>query len=279
MSASIGGIEIRSGRDPLDVGLVVTDKGIDSWFDLPAVKTSVEERTGADGAFPVAARDVVYSARTVTFNLAYLGDDRAFAVDTYNRFNALAHQIVPVRVTDVDDTFVTGWVETAYGPRWQTDGEFVVTVHAADPRRYAWDAQAVTLTGAAATGGIRYPIRYDIRYNGAPGGASPSGSVSNEGTTTSWPVITVHGDLVGGFTLLDSRGRAITYDDDVLMSSPVTIDCGRRTAMVLGQNRSRALSRREWFDVPPRGDLTVTYTPAQVAGSSWADLELRSAWI
>lgn len=279
--AWIGGIPIEGGREYIhESGLFVTNDGVDGWFDLPGVKSAREDRAGADGNFGISDRDVVYSARTVTFNLAAVVRDRAEAVAVQSQFNALSHRVVEVRVDDVDDTFVTGTIQTAFGPRWVDDvGEFVVTVDTDDPRRYATVAQVVTLTGAASTGGVRYPVQYPIRYYGDSAGASPSGTVENVGTARSWPVITVYGDMQGGFTLIDSLGRAITYTDDVYLSSPVTIDCGRRVATVLGANRSTALSRREWFDVDDGQSLTVTFTPAQVAGTTWAELSFRSAWI
>lgn len=132
---------------PSSAGLIVTEKGIDGWYDLPGVKSKVEEREGADGAFPLRSSDLEYSARTVTVHLAYVGDSREFAVDVYTRFNALAHKIVPVRVLDVDDTTVDGWIEADFGPKWRTSGEFAVTVNTSDPRRYESAPQRVQLVG------------------------------------------------------------------------------------------------------------------------------------
>jgi len=264
-------------------GLIVEGGGgLDSWYDLPGVKTKLSEREGADGAHAVQGRDLVYSARTVTASIAYLGETRDFAVrQVYERINALNRRIVSVRVRDVDDTFVTGYVETSFGPKWQTSGIFDITVTAADPVRYAWDEQTAILTASARVGALDYVIEYPIDYGDDVSSASPSGSVSNTGNAATGPVITVEGSYPRGFTLLGTGGRAIIYPQPVFLGTPVVIDCVRRVAICNGVNVSRNLTRREWFTLPPRSSTTVTLVAGEdvAAGTAWATLSARSAWI
>ncbi|WP_125108011.1 hypothetical protein [Gulosibacter massiliensis] len=275
-------IEIGFER-PSAGGLIVEGGGgLDGWYDLPGVKTKLSGREGADGAHAVQGRDLVYSARTVTASIAYIGDTRDFAVrQVYTRINALNRRIVSVRVRDVDDTFVTGYVETSFGPKWQTSGIFDITVTAADPVRYAWDEQTAILTASARVGALDYVIEYPIDYGDDVSSASPSGSVSNTGNVATGPVITVEGSYPRGFTLLGAGGRAIIYPQPVFLGTPVVIDCVRRVAICNGVNVSRNLTRREWFTLPPRSSTTVTLVAGEdvAAGTAWATLSARSAWI
>lgn len=268
------------GREPASSGIVVTDKGIDSWYDLPGVKTAVEERIGADGAFPVKDRDVLYSARTVTFNLAFIGDTREEAVAIFNRVNAMNHKIVRARVLDVDDTWIEGWIESTFPPDYSTSGHFAVTVHAQDPRRYSTDAVTATAIPYSSGGGFGYPVVYPIRYQSeAIAGNGEVAAGTNIGTATSWPVITVTGKLPDGFLLLDAYGRSIKYDGAVNPGSPVVVDCRRRVVTVDGVNRSVLLSRREWFEVPAGGSSSISLVTSKSDAAAFANVDFRSAWI
>lgn len=275
-------IEIGFER-PSAGGLIVEGGGgLDGWYDLPGVKTKLSEREGADGAHAVQGRDLVYSARTVTASIAYLGDTRGFAVrQVYERINALNRRIVSVRVRDVDDTFVTGYVETSFGPKWQTTGIFELTVTATDPVRYAWDEQTAVLSASARRGALTYDITYPITYVGLDVGLSQTGIVTNMGNVGTAPVITVEGSGPGGFTLLDSTGRAIVYSETVYSGTPVIVDCRNRVVLVNGQNRTTALTRREWPTLPAGGALSMTLVPASdmPVGQLSATLSARSAWI
>lgn len=274
-------VEAWSGEIP-DSGIVVDEDGVKAWRDLPGVKTSLEAREGGDGSFPVRDSDVVYSDRTVTFSCAIMAGSRPEAVALMTRLNGLNHRVVKVRVQDVDDTFVTGWIETAFPSEWSYEWvPFSVTVAAADPVRYSTELQKVTLTAGARRGAFQYPVRYPINYIDSTSQVSPSGAVWNRGNTTSWPVVTVYGNLVGGFLLMDGRGRALQFDGDVFPASPVRVDCGKRVVSVQGVNVTWALSRREWFDVDPGGDLTVTFQPQKdvTVGEAWAELSARDTWI
>jgi hypothetical protein len=275
MRVWIGGIEIGGGADPND-DVIVTDGGISGWYDLPGVKTSLAAGGGAAGSS--RPRGVVYSPRTATFNLAHLGDTRESAIEVYNRFNTLGHSLVEVRVDDVDDTSVEGWIETSFGSRWESTGLFTVTVTAPDPTRYSTEAQNVTVLAGARRGGIDYPIDYPIDYGSDDGAIAIA---TNRGTTTSWPVIEVQGTLPGGFMLEDGAGRVIDYTGDVWPGAPVTVDCRHRTIMVGGVPRTELATRRAWFDIPAGGSLTVSLHPRTdtPVGQTFATLIARDAYI
>lgn len=265
------------GRAPASSGIVVTDKGIDGWYDLPGMKTAVEERVGSDGAFQLQDRDLTYSARTVTFNLAFIGDTREEAIAVFNRVNAMNHQIVRVRVLDVDDTWVDGWIESKFPSDYSTSGHFAVTVHANDPRRYGTDAQQYTLLPGAGGGAFQYVVTYPIDYGTA--GEQSSCIVMNPGSASGWPTITVTGYLRDGFVLVDSTGRSIAYSEQVLPGAPVVIDCKRRVATIDGVSVSRHLTARDWFEVPGQGTLGISFITPQVSGGAFATVEFTPAWI
>lgn len=265
------------GREPASSGIVVTDKGIDGWYDLPGMKTAVEERVGADGAFALQDRDLMYSARTVTFNLAFIGDTREEAIAVFNRVNAMNHQIVRVRVLDVDDTWVEGWIESKFPPDYSTSGHFAVTVHANNPCRYATDAQQYTLLPGAGGGAFQYVVTYPIDYG--TDGEQSSCVVVNPGSTGARPVITVTGSLPAGFLLVDSAGKSIHYTAPVLPGAPVTIDCARRVATANGVSVSQHLQSRDWFIVPAQASLGISFITPQVTDTAFATVTFTPAWI
>lgn len=270
----IGDVRLDGGGG----GLALSKGGLRGWYDTPSLKSDIRSREGAHGAWPSRP---LYSARTVTFDAAMLLDTRQERVDLFHRLNGLANEPVRVRVLDVYDTFVTGLVETLFPSGHVRDAwDFQVIVTCADPFRYATALQSVSLVAGARRGGLTYPVTYPISYGGDLG-RDAAGVVSNDGNATAYPVIHVHGDLPGGFTLTDSRGRSIRYTEDVYASSPVVVDCRARTVTRLGVNVSHNLTVREWFDAAPGTELTVSFEPGAdlPVGQAWADLTLRDTWI
>lgn len=276
--------DIEFGQEtPSQGGLIVIDEGIDGWYDLPGVKTKLEDRLGRDGAYRVRDEAITYSARTVVIHAAFVGDTREYAVkDVFTRLNRLNRRVVRVRLDDIDDTYIDGYLEIEYGPRWRTSDIFQITVTAADPVRYAWERQSQTLTAGVRRGAATYEVTYPIVYEGADTDLNSTGAVVNRGNIGSAPVITVHGRLSGGFTLIDGTGRAIVYRGEVFPAAPVVVDCVAKTVMVAGVSQTWALTRREWFEVPPNGgSLSVSFQPAQdvTVGEAWAEVSFRDAWI
>lgn len=261
------------GRD--DPVYIVRD-GIRGFYDLPALKSDFVARPGANGAWPTRPE---YSARTVTLTLNHEEFTRADQLALHARLNSYHDQAQRLRVEDAgQDSFVTGVVETVF-PSWVWDRVFQVVVTCADPHRYSTVEQSVTLAAGSRRGAFEYPVVYPVRY-GAQGGDS-AGSVSNRGNATAFPVIEVAGNLPGGFTLTDSRGRSIRFSEAVYAGTPVRVDCRNRVVTRLGVNVSTHLTARQWFDVAPGGDLTVSFEPASDVpeGQAWAEISIRDTWI
>ena len=256
----------------------VTPEGITGFYDLPGLKTEFAPRVGTHGAVPAPAE---YSARTVTIVGSDDYEARPEQVALWERINAMREG--RLRVVDVGrDSFVDGVLETEYPTGWTFDPHrFVLRIVAADPRRYSWDEQHVILTPGARSGALTYPISYPIDYTDGDDLASPTGTVENAGNIASHPVIVVRGAHRGGFTLLDSQGRTISTTATLYAGNRVEVDCARRMLLIDGVNQSRLLDRREWFEIPAGGRLSITYQPAgeTPAGTAWAELHARSAWI
>lgn len=250
------------------------------WYGLTDDKVDVQERVAAHGAFP--ERRSWRQSRAITLGVTYMASDRADLIRAIDAVSAVGAE-GPVTMTVEDELATTSRLVTVRHvdvppDRAMLDIEIQVDLLARDPRRYSTVVQEIVLTGGASSGALTYPITYPIHYRGA-GTDSPSGQVTNAGTGTAYPVITVQGEIPGGFRLIDSAGRSIVYEMDVLAASPVTVDCGRRVVTVGGVNHTWALSRREWFEVPPHGSLTISYVPAQLAGPSYATVALRDTWM
>ena len=258
----------------------IQQNGIEGWYDTPSVKEDPESREGADGSF--LRTQVHYSSRVVKATLMTLADSRYDHVALWKQLGELNRTPRRVRLVDLDDTFIDAVLEFTY-PSGRLTGVAKITVIATadDPVRYATALQSLSLVSGARSGGTDYPTKYPTDYGGDADASQSYGVLTNDGNIASAPVITVRGSLPQGFTLMDSEGRGITYYDAVFPGSPVTVDCKNRRVMVNGVNRSVMLSRREWFTVPAKGSLGVSFIPATdaTAGTSTATVQFRSAYI
>lgn len=272
----IGDIKISDREGPIGV----TRSGIDGWWDLPDLKSEVEQRVGEHGGFPFGRP--LYSSRMVQFNVVSVAGSTDAHRELWKQVNALHGTTQVVRVIDDDDTYIVGAIETDYpAERLRRGALFTVTVTAPDPFRYATDprnlflqSQSVGTSGLNWTDeGLLWPLDW-----GQSGLEGNTGIIRNDGNATAYPVITIHGDHPSGVTISDDLGRSIVYDGPILASSPVTLDCGRRYASSNGVNRSQFLAIREWFDVEPGGDRTLSFLPHEQS-DGWAEVEIRDTYL
>lgn len=256
--------------------------GVRGWYSTPAIKTDAISRVGADGDW--ARRQVNYSARVVSARFNMFGVDRAAHVAIWQRIGRINRTPQVVHYEDHgEDTFVRAVIEFDLpgGRAIQvSQGSFVAT--ADDPVRYSWALQTRILTSATVTGGLDYPVEYPIDYEQETTEGQTYGVISNAGNVEGYPTIVVEGRLPSGFTLLDSTGRSIRYTGPVYPGTPVVVDCQNRAVLVQGKNMSWALTRREWFSVPPNGgSLGISFVPDTVdaARNSQATVQFRSTYI
>ena len=101
-------------------------------------------------------------------------------------------------------------------------------------------------------------------------------TLTNTGNATAYPVLTVSGEMSGGF-VLDVGGRRIVYELPVSPQSPVVVDM-RGSVTAGGSDQSWALAVREWSGVEP-GQSVTPQLRALSGGDGWAEVELRPTYL
>lgn len=276
-----GEVHLR-GHSPAKTGLFVSDEGIDGWDSSPDAKVSMTEMQTGDGAHAIQEQDVLYSARTVTIGFTAHGSSRSETVGLVRSLSAACHHIVTLRVVDADDdTWATGYVQPGVDARWWREwATGTLTVVCADPRRYSTEAhRAQLLPSASTSGGLFYGssgggLVYDLTYGEGVTGQQVVATLSNAGTSTAYPTVTVYGDIDANLRLTHDGG-ALSYSQAV-GHVPLLLDSLTRTASVGGADASRQLTSRQFPTVPPGGSTSVT---AYMTGTGWATVEWHDTYV
>lgn len=258
-----GSVHLRGGR-PGEYGLFVSGDGIDGWDSAPEAKVEMSERQSADGAHAIDERMVLYAARTVVVSFHAHGRDRSDVRALLRSVSAACHRLVRLRVVDADeDTYVTGYVRPVIEPEWRdrwATGE--IEVVCADPRRYSTNQLSVTLMPlAASSGGLFFGdelkgLVFDLDYGSVASDARNVAVLENDGTSTSYPVITAYGQMPSGLTLY--AGDLVLAYSQPIGNVPLVLDCLECTATVGGTDVSRSLTSRGFPSVPPGGSVAVS---------------------
>lgn len=166
------------------------------WRDTPDARTSDSLRPQAHGAYP---GDVIGDSLVVTYTYLVRGHpaDKARAIDAVEQY---APMDGVDRALVVDDG--TGpWLRMArvIGRQVPQDAtyrhgpvECSLQFLCADPRRYALDQRAGTVTLPSSTGGLDYPLTYALDYGTSTSGATTADNVGSMPTPV---VATFYGPL------------------------------------------------------------------------------------
>lgn len=262
--------------------LGITSMGVEGWRSTPEAKVTLTERASGNGAHDIGRGDILYSARTVTLHWVALAEQRDDVLSGLGVLLSTAGELIRLRVVDAsDDTFVTGYATVSADPEWH-EGRMTgtLTVVCPRPERLSWrsvDRQAYPATvssgglsyGAGQTG-LVYPLDY-----GDDSGRRDLVMVTNGGTATAYPTITVTGPMPDGVLLVGSDGRALQWSGSVGMV-PLILDCRTRTASMGGVDSSRGLTRRGFPSIPPGGSLTLQLVSP---GKGWVTISTRDTYI
>lgn len=260
----------------LDDGSVqIVPDTLTGWYDGPDTKTNFTTRPGGHGAFDGQAyRDV----RVVTVAGNASADSRAAVMLRLHALTGILAEgdLGPITVADPDYGTLTAQCRLSAGPvcnqvgadtwRWQ----FSVT--APDPRLYATTVTASTGLPAPGSGGLAFSLfgSTGVLDFGSPGNSGQV-TLTNPGSADAYPVFTITGPVLGGFTLTDvATGRTITYSDDVPSGSTVLIvDSANGTATLNGADRTGELTTKQWWAVPRNGgSSTVQFNTLGASGQS-----------
>jgi hypothetical protein len=246
---------------------------LDGWYSGPPVRSQVEDRPGADGAFGVS--QVFKGARVITQTGFVLADDLATGMSVWSTFASLQSDGLPSTFSVTDDLGTrTASVTLASTPEISPIvggvAAYTLQLVARDPVKYGTGSSLVTGLPAAG-GGLEYPLGTpagDLYYgsNGDLGRVS----LTNAGTATTWPSVVVTSALTAGFYLQClETGDVVRYDRVVPAGTTVSIDFRTGEVLVDGVSDGSAyLTRDEFFSLPPMTVRTMQFNA--IAGSSGA---------
>lgn len=275
-----GGVEIRGDR-PAERGLYVTGDGIEGWDSAPDAKVTMTEMQTGDGAHAVRGQDVLYAARTVTVHFGARGRSRDDVVSLLRSISSACHRIVRLRVRDGgEDTWCEGYAQPSVDAEWRDDhATGTLTVVCPDPRRRSTGRVVHVLAPPSGSGGglsfdaggcMGWPVSFE-------GGVAAANScvMRNAGTSVSYPTVTAYGDFPGGVSLSDGAGGRLTYGQP-LRWQRLVLDCLTRTASINGVDVTRALTSRDFPDVPSGGTARLSLVSP---GTGSVEVEVRDTYI
>ncbi|KFF31644.1 hypothetical protein [Bifidobacterium bombi] len=263
--------------------LGVSGEGIEGWRSTPEAKVTMAERASGNGAHDIAPDAIIYSSRTVTLHWVALGEERSQVITALSRILSAASVPVRLRVVDGgDDTYVEGYATVSVDPAWH-EGRMTgtLTVVCPRPERLSWQAQEGQLIPQSGPlGGLSYGqnangLAYPLSYGRAAGGHDLL-RLSNRGTATAYPCLTVSGDWPDGVVIVCDGEQSLEWSGKVVSGVPLILDCRSQTASMGGIDVSRSLVRRAVPSVRPGGSVTLHLASV---GDGSVTVELHDTYI
>lgn len=246
---------------------------LQGWYSGAPIRSGSEDNPTSDGQSPI---DVAYrSARPLKFVGTIAADSEADAITKWMQFASIQSDGVPFPLT-VTDPFGTLHCEVSVNGVPEVieitneGAEVQVSLIAYDPVKYGVSRNVATGLPMSG-GGLEYPL-----HSGGSGGALYYGSngtlgrvsLTNAGTATVWPTVTVTGTLTNGFHIqrLDT-GQVVRYDRVVPAGSTVLIDFRTGEVLIDGlSDGSTYLTRYEFFSISPGQTVEAQFNA--ISGSS-----------
>lgn len=265
----------------------------DDWYTVGDSKSDLDERPVADGAFGIL-RDWRPSL-PLEFLGWYRGPDRASvrAARRYLQKVIGNGSEVTMKFVDEDESTSRGVSIRSMVPSNDSGLYFRVTVDAValDPDAYS-DAQIFTTGVPVSGGGLLFPLGTN-RSSGAVDASAPywdfgadgtSGrlTITNDGTTETYPVLSASGGLAGGFSATDvTTGETVTLSRQIPVGSTVVIDQRTGTAIIDGQGDvSGFITSYGFFSIGPGETHVIQFSPiGAVTGTPQFQLTEQDAFI
>ncbi len=136
--------------------------------------------------------------------------------------------------------------------------DFSVSLYARDPLKYGAAVRG-TVGRKKPGGGISFPLTFPIMFSF--GGDSGAAALVNEGTAPTYSSFEVTGGSDGFVISEQGTGRSIRLERTIPAASKVRVDqrTGRVTLDGDSNDISTALTRRDWFAVPPKSTTTIVF--------------------
>ncbi|WP_445396428.1 phage distal tail protein [Streptomyces sp. LE64] len=252
-------------------------RAITGWGDLPGLDSGTVPRPDAPGAYPGR---LLAQARTIGLDGLMVRAPRA-------RIGATVQALEDATVPRDDEIPLVAWLDErgpllvhARAMRRLVPATLGYTVglitggaiewEASDARRYAVDAEEVTLEPPAPESGLVWPLTWPLNF-GTPG-ASGTATLTNRGNAPTHPVIAFRGPMVLPTLTNTARGDALEYDLPLTEDDVLVVDTGagtvtlNGTASRIGTATARSVPEQT-FTLPPGPTPLVLRTSSGAGGT------------
>jgi hypothetical protein len=170
---------------------------------------------------------------------------------------------VRARQTLIDPDYTYGYIRSQY------------TLFAPDPRYYSDPSVTTSLLPSVALGRT-YDRTYDLVYGGGSAGAT----IVNDGTVTTYPVVTISGPITDPTIANQSTGQYITVNTTLSASDVLVIDLYEKTITRNGSAARNLLAgNSQWFGCDP-GNTVISFTGSgTIIGTTVASITYASAFV
>lgn len=150
-----------------------------------------------------------------------------------------------------------------------------LTVLCGDPYIYDYPASVgVVQVPTVITVGVGFNLSFNVSFGGSV--PTAGATVINNGTHTSYPIITIAGACVNP-TLADAFGITMSFNITMASTDSLVINCKNRSVVLNGTvSRRSTLAGLKWFSVPAGMSDTILFGAS--SGTATATVVLNSAY-
>lgn len=267
------------GHPPDEFGVTWGLTKFDGWFDgwESGTGTGVQQRTYADGTWVTAlyaGPRLIHAGGTIkaeSWDAVTRAWDRLLAQVPFRSPEPI---VVSTGEGTIPDQIAAVRQEgkPLLPERFDKRATFSLSLLAPDPRKYSAVLQTLNLVLPSSTGGLVWPVTYPVTWSGVT--TNSTGTVTNEGTWDSPPLLTVTGPCPPCRITNLTTGQSLRVLDAVPAGQELVIDVAAGTATVQGQSR-RVLG--SWWHLA-RGVNAIGFSADGYDAAAQLTVQFRSAW-
>ena len=257
---------------------------VDGLETLPTLRVQDSDRGYQDGMF--SGRDF-FGGRTITMTLQIMSGNGLSAQANYNLLQAALQpqqtdttvlqfqlsagdnfQYVNARVrrgmATIDPDFTYGKIKAQY--------EFFCP----DPRYYDYNTQSAIMAYTQPLGRT-YNRVYPLTYGG--GSQTQVAAITNNGTTTTYPLITIYGPVTNPVVGSTTSNQALSFNYTMGQSDVISIDLQYKTILLNGNPaRNLLLGSSQWFAAAPGVSYFYFTGTGTTVGTTNATVQWNNAY-
>ena len=277
-SLAFNGFIFGGGNSPYQV------LQIDGLEALPALRVQDSDRGYQDGMF--SGRDF-FSGRTITVTIQILSGNGLTAQANYNLLRA-ALQPQQTGTTPLQFQLSAGenlqFINARVRKAISTiDPDYTYGKIKAQFDFFCPDFRYYDNTTQTATMAVTQPLgrTYNRTYNLTFGGGSQTqtATVTNNGDTTTYPIITIYGPITNPVVGSTTSGQNLSFNYTMIQSDIISIDLQNKTVLLNGNPaRNLLLGSSQWFAAPPGTNLYYFTGTGTTIGQTSATVQWNNAY-